>query len=378
MSAVDSVAEAVSRLGSSETAYPPAIADAEPRSDPTGVWRLASRLATIGIFLILLTGGLIAAAPICVPIACALILGCVAGPAADRLAAAGVHPALTALASVVLLFAIFYGLVLLAAAPLTDWLTRVPEISSGIKARLAGFDGPLGAFHDLRRAYDELVGANTQIKVDAGQGDIVPGLLSAVPPRLGQVALFLGTLAFFLIGRTRLRLQLVVMFVGREARLTALRTIKDVERSLARYFATVTMINLGLGIVTAIAMAILGLPNPALWGVVVAILNFVPFVGPAVAIATLLVAGLVSFPDLGTGILPAVVFLALILVEGQVIAPNVIGRRMTLNPIAVLLALAFWIWVWGPVGAFVAVPLLVVGTVVVDHLFPTEELNLPG
>jgi predicted PurR-regulated permease PerM len=109
-----------------------------------------------------------------------------------------------------------------------------------------------------------------------------------------------------------------------------------------------------------------------------AVFNYVPFLGPTAVTTLLVLAGIGTFPDLVDGLLPAAVFVAIILLEGQIITPHVVGRRMTMHPLAVFLAIAFWAWVWGPLGAFVAVPLMVIATVIVAHLFPSEEVNLPG
>jgi len=193
-----------------------------------------------------------------------------------------------------------------------------------------------------------------------------------------HILLFFGTLIFLIAGRQRLRRRLVVLFVNRDARLATLKILNDIERSLARYFGTVTAINLALGVVTGLAMAALGMPIPPLWGVMAAVFNYVPFLGPTAVTTLLVLAGIGTFPDLVDGLLPAAVFVAIILLEGQIITPQVVGRRMTMHPLSVFLAIAFWAWVWGPLGAFVAVPLLVIATVIVAHLFPSEELNLPG
>jgi len=110
---------------------------------------------------------------------------------------------------------------------------------------------------------------------------------------------------------------------------------------------------------------------------VAAVLNFVPYIGAACMTLILLGVGLVTFPSLGMALIPAATFVVVATIEGQFITPTVLGRRLTLNPLVVLLALAFWAWLWGPMGAFLAVPLTIVGLVTLHHLFPPDESKLP-
>jgi predicted PurR-regulated permease PerM len=139
----------------------------------------------------------------------------------------------------------------------------------------------------------------------------------------------------------------------------------------------VTMINAALGVIVALGAWLLGLPNPAIFGLLAALLNYVPYVGPAVMVVVLFGVGLVTFPFLGQALLAPAGLLALTTMEGHFITPTIVGRRLTLNPLLVLLALAFWTWIWGPFGAFLATPLCIIGLVVFNHLFPTDDAKLP-
>jgi predicted PurR-regulated permease PerM len=108
------------------------------------------------------------------------------------------------------------------------------------------------------------------------------------------------------------------------------------------------------------------------------LLNYIPYIGPACMALILLAVGLVTFPTLGHALLPPAAFVALTTLEGHIITPTVLGRSLTLNPLAVFLALAFWTWMWGPMGAFLSVPLLIVALVIFGHLFPSDDIKLPG
>jgi predicted PurR-regulated permease PerM len=138
-----------------------------------------------------------------------------------------------------------------------------------------------------------------------------------------------------------------------------LRLAASISGDLSRYFATVTLISLGLGIATAAAMYWLGMPNPLLWGVVAFVLNYVPYAGPSVTLALLTIVAVVSFDDLGKPLAVAGSYLLLTTIEGQFVQPVVVGRRLDVNPLIVILCLWFGGWLWGIAGVALAVPLLV-------------------
>jgi predicted PurR-regulated permease PerM len=156
-----------------------------------------------------------------------------------------------------------------------------------------------------------------------------------------------------------------------------LRIINEVEEHLGSYLLTVTMINVGVGVVTGIICAATGMPNPAGLGALAATLNFVPIIGPVAMFAILVVVGIVAFPSLGAGLLAPAVFAAMTFLEGHFITPMIVGRRLELNALAVFIALAFWTWLWGPMGAFLSSPLLIVALITKEHLMPVDSPQLP-
>jgi predicted PurR-regulated permease PerM len=113
---------------------------------------------------------------------------------------------------------------------------------------------------------------------------------------------------------------------------------------------------------------VLGLPHPLLWGVLAATLNFIPYLGPAIMIAALFVIGLMNFQTLGQSLLAPIAYLSITTIEGQFLTPTIIGHRLTLNPFLVFLSIAFWAWMWGPIGAFLATPLLISAVIAVRHV----------
>jgi predicted PurR-regulated permease PerM len=198
-----------------------------------------------------------------------------------------------------------------------------------------------------------------------------------VTPAIGQTFIFFGTLFFILLGRARLRRVLVALFDQREARLRTLKIMNDIEHNLTGYLSIVTVINIAIGICAGFAAWVAGLSDPIAWAVLGFILNFIPYIGALIMEAALFMVGLVTFPSLTHALVAPLLFLALATLEGHFITPSIMGHRLTLNPLTVFLSLVFWTWLWGPVGAFLAVPLLIMALVVIDHLFPEDEPELP-
>ena len=139
---------------------------------------------------------------------------------------------------------------------------------------------------------------------------------------------------------------------------------------MSRYLISISIINIAEGFAVGVGLFLIGIPSAPLWGALAALTNFVPFIGPAVMVVILFAIGLTEFDTLGGSLLPVFVFLAINMAEGQFVTPMVIGRTMTLNPLVVLLALVFWIWLWGPLGGFIAIPALLVAYAVVRNVVP--------
>jgi predicted PurR-regulated permease PerM len=202
-------------------------------------------------------------------------------------------------------------------------------------------------------------------------------ILSILTPAVSQFVLFIGALVFYLVYQQRLRSTALHFVSDREARLATLRTLSDIDEHMTTYFGTFTIINIGLGLITVALTWVVGLPNPLLWGVLAAVLNYIPYIGPAIVTTTLGVVGLLTYPSLGEALIAPLIFLVIVTVEGQFLTPALMGRRLELNPFAVFLAIAFCTWMWGAFGAFLAVPLLMALTVAFGHAFCEERPELP-
>jgi len=354
------------------------LTDAEPLRDIPTLWRLSALVATLGMGALAVVAGLYFGRSILLPVVAGVIVGITLSPAVKFGVRYRVPAAVSAVLVVMLVVALVATLITFFAAPLTEWIARAPEVGSVMAEKLHVLDYPLSVVHDIKGAIAKATGATATVSVETTTTEFVGQALGVITPAISQFVVFFGTLLFFLVTSTRLRQKLVVYFVTREARLRMLRIWNDIEENLVRYVATMSAINLGLGVVTAVMLALIGFPNPISFGLLAFALNYVPYIGPAIVALVLAGVGLVSQTSPAQGLLAPALFVAIATLEGHIITPNVVGRRMTLNPFVVFLALAFWTWLWGPIGAFLAVPILIISFVVLGHLLPSEEATLPG
>ncbi len=349
------------------------LTDPRPLVAPEAFWRQVARLAVIGIFLIMFGAFLDLARVMLLPVASAAVVGTMLGPLA-RLAARARMPAwLFATLMVLLLIGLLQAITVMVSAPLIDWIGRAPEFIGVIKAKLQAFEQGFAALRALQAALAK-GGGGTTIDV----ASLVQPALAFLTPAIGELMIFFATLFFVLLDRDDLRRSLILVFKDQDDRLRVIRILNDIERDLSRYIGTVTVINFVIGLITAAGAWLLGFSNPALLGAAAFVCNYIPYVGPACMAVVLFVVGLVSFPSLAYAVLAPLLYLGLTTTEGHFVTPNIVGRSLTLNPLAVFLSLAFWTWLWGPVGAFLSVPLLIFGLVIANHLIFAEEGELPA
>jgi predicted PurR-regulated permease PerM len=351
--------------------------DQEPVGNVEDIWDAAAPMAAVGTFLVILVAALYFARPILLPVLAAMVIGTTCAPLIKRGREFGCPPWLTALVLVVLMMALGGLLLTLITAPIVEWIGRAPEIGASIRQKLYVLDRPLAALRELQDLVMPSNGGNA-IAVEQSQIGIVTPVVAFVTPAMVEIVLFFGTLLFFLAGQMEFRRYMASLFSSREGKLRFIRISNDIEENLASYVAIMTVINLCLGVIVTLGAWAFGLANPIIFGVLAMMLNYLPYIGPACMAVILLGVGLVTFSSLGQALLLPASFVALTTIEGQIVTPTVLGRHLTLNPLAVFLAIAFWAWLWGPMGAFLAVPLSVVGLVIFNHVFPSDEPKLPG
>lgn len=338
--------------------------------DRATVWRSVTWMATVGTFLLLFGVLLHFARPLLLPITAALIVGMTLEPVVRWLSGRA-FPSWAAACLVVVAFLFcLASLTTFLASYLADLLGNASEIGS----KLSALDRPLASIRALQQAVAPP--EPNAVKIEAALTDILRPVVDVLSPAAVQSLIFAGTLFFLLVNQATYRRHLVALFTEREAKLRALKILADVERNLTSYLATVTVINLSIGVTVAIAAWLLGLPNAPMLGVMAAVLNYVPYIGPAITTGLLFIVGLVALPSFEAALVAPIAFVALATLEGHFITPAIIGRRLVMDSFLVFLALAFWAWMWGPIGALLAVPLLIVGMVLINHLIPSNRLPL--
>lgn len=353
---------------------------APPRAED--FWRTASQVAIVGIFVLLFGAFLELARVVLLPVTAAFVIGIMLGPIAERATARRLPQWLSALVLVLLLIAAMNALVVLLAAPVSDWVGKGPEIGARIKDKLWLLDYPLQLLRNLRDMLNP--GGDHSAPLDFGLSNVVQPALSLltpaigfVTPAIGQLLIFFATLFFFLSSRIQLRRGVAALFSDREARLRMLHIMHDAESNLTAYFTTVGAIYFVEGLCIGVASYFIGLPNPAAWGALTFVLSFIPYIGPGIVVLVLFGVGVIHFPTLTQALIAPAVFIGVATVEGNFVTPAIVGRRLTLSPLAVFLSLVFWAWMWGPIGAFLASPLLIIGLVAAAHLIPSDDLALP-
>ena len=307
-------------------------------------------IAVIVVFVVLdLAQGFMA------PVISAVVLGVVLAPFADALERLRVPSAAASL----LIIAVFIGLAgaifALIEPTISEAIQNAPLIWQELRSLFDSVRGAVAGVQEMQETVTEALGDGADASAETASVPIpsILGALSYGPTVLGGLLIFVGTLYFFLATRRDVYAR-VARFVPR---LTE-PLLRNAESRVSRYFLAISIVNAGFGIAVVIAMSILGMPQPVMWGLATFLLNFVLYLGPALVAACLLLVGVITF-DGAMSIVPIAVFLGLNMIEAQFVTPTFVGRHMALNPLMVFLSLVFWLWLWGPIGGLVAIPLLV-------------------
>jgi predicted PurR-regulated permease PerM len=308
------------------------------------------------------------------PVVAAFVVGTMLSPAAGYLERRHIPRAVSAVLIVIGVGAGAAFIVGLISSPLMEWTTKLPELGSRLKDKLHIFDRPLALWQELQNS---LGGSDTLSTFQIPKFEWVQPTLEFLSPTFTEFLLFFATLVLFIASWRDLRRALIMNFADHAARLRTLRILNEIEGQLGGYLLTVTMINLGVGAATGIICAVTGMPNPAGLGALAATLNFFPIIGPVAMFVILAVVGVIAFSTLGGAMIAPLAFVGLTFLEGHFVTPTIIGRRLELNALAVFMALAFWTWLWGPMGGFLSSPLLIVALILKEHLMPVESPQLP-
>jgi predicted PurR-regulated permease PerM len=336
----------------------------------------SAKIAMIVLALVIVLTAAYHASYILAPVSAGILLGMTIGPQIDWLERRGVSPYLASGAFVAGFVVVVGSVVLIISAPLDSWSSRIPEIKQKFGAELSSVQKPIKTLKSVEQEVERAAKtedgatADNPVEVVIKKNGLITEFINTAPDIVARVIIFIGTLFFFAATRSGLRTSVLSFCPTRKARFQIARIVRDTEFLLSRYVATISAVNVCLGLAVGLAMFLLGVPSPYLWGAMAAVVNFVPYVGMIFMTIVIAGVGLLSFDHLGPALLPAAVYLAFNAVEGQFVTPMLLGRNLTLNPLLVFVAIAFWLWLWGPIGAFLAVPILIVAAATIYHLVP--------
>ena len=363
--------------------------------DSVGGSRFAQQeLRLISALVVLIGLGLFLALPfvlsigsvVFLPVVTAVVLTVILSPLADRLNAMGVPNALASLAALVAFFAIVlaaFGLILQPAIVLFE---QLPELVDQVGARFGQLQDELAWIGQINRQLGELMNRSDGREVVLASPSWLEEVAFATPSVVVEAVLTL-LMAFFMIeARVRLRQKLLLGRASFGSSIKAARVLREVQDRVAAYILTVGWINALVGVIVTLGAWLLGLEVPIMWGGLAAILNFLPYIGPTVMIGLLALFGIGTAETVVLGLVPALAYLGLHAVEANVFTPSILGARFTMNPVMILIALSYFTWIWGVLGALLSVPILLILTALFDHigrpnligfifgepLFPTE------
>lgn len=321
-----------------------------------------------GTFILLLLAACYGAAEIVLPIVVAFVLMLVLQPAMRFLQRWRVPRGLAAAALIILLFGALGGLGTVLSGPAASWAEKVPNGLPKLQERLSFLSKPITAFQHLVARAENLNSETKPLAVAVEGNRLSDRLLSGTRSAVSGVLETILVLFFLLVsGDTFLRRLVEVLPHFRNKR-QAVDISQQIESDIAAYLVTITVMNAGVGIATGIVAAACGLGDPVLWGVVAFLLNYVPILGPMIGVVIFLLVGLLSIDTLWAAFLPAGLYLAIHMIEGETITPMLLARRFTINPVLVIVALVFWYWMWGVPGAILATPMLAVTKIICDRI----------
>jgi len=335
-----------------------------------------------GLFTLAIFYTLYFASALFIPIALALLLNLLLAPAVRGLRRhlrlpEGFGAALVLVLLLATVAVSFYGL----SGPATRWLAELPVAMVNLEQKLEMLRQPV---KEVQQAANKVADMATP---DGASGEEEPVPVALQGPSLAQMfvggamtlaagLIIIVALLFFLLasGDTLLR-QAVSIAPRLHDKKRVVEIMRDIEDDISYYLLTVSIINAGLGCAVGVAMHLIGMPNPILWGVMAGFLNFVPFLGAVAGISIVGLVAILTFETVSLIVLPPLAYLVLTTFEAQFITPALLARRLTLNPVAVFLALIVWTWLWGIAGALMAVPLLAVFKICCDHIEPLQPVG---
>lgn len=310
-------------------------------------------LAAVALFAALRAGQGVFA-----PLLTGLVLGVVCAPLADLIERTGLPRTLASLLVLAFLVLLTVGLFLAMGPTINEAARSAPDIWREMTLLLERLRSTLAGVENLQETVSDALGegAADSTQEEEDDGVSVPGVFDALalaPSLAAALLIFAGSFYFFLLSRASLYASVEASPLPWDRPM-----LERAEMRVSRYFLTITLINATFGILIWLVMTLVGLAQPILWGLAAFLFNFILYLGPAVLALAFLVAGFLAF-DGAMSVVPALIYVSMNMTEGQFVTPALVGRQMKVNPLLVFVSLVFWLWLWGPIGGIVAIPVLV-------------------
>ena len=331
----------------------------------------AVSVSIVGSFIILLIGALFYARSFFLPLVLALLITITFTPVIRFASRYRIPAGVSAVGLVLALAILGVAVATLLSGPVATMVADTPGVIDAIRARFAFLREPFALLNDAIHQLETMGAdpANEPERVVLSQ----PGILAWAASTAADVGTTLGAtliLSLFLLASSNiLRHKLVHVLPQLSEKKKSLRVLRDIENEVSRYLLTITAINTAFGVCVGVAVWLLGLPNPILWGAAAGLLNFVPYIGGLLGTGAMIAISIVTFPTLTEAALPPLAYLAIQAVESNFVTPMILGRRLELSTVAIVIFLTLTTWMWGIVGTIIGVPILVVIKVFCDN-FP--------
>ena len=306
------------------------------------------------------------------PILSAFLLGIVMTPLSDFWHRLRIPEAVAAFLSVLLALVFISGLLLLLEPYITEVISRAPIIQAELRETVEEVRRLLRGLEKISDDVAAAIEPDSANNGEESQSMAIPSLTDALlyaPQFFAQFLIFSGTLYFFLLARNS-----VYEWLSGSVAALAKRDLRHAASQVSRYVLTISAINFSFGTLVAIVMYLIGMPSPVVWGLLAFLLNFVLYLGPTLLIVMLTVTGIVVF-DGAVSFLPPAVYIAMNATEAQFVTPTLVGKSLSVNPLLVFLSLVFWLWLWGPIGGIIAIPLLIWTISVVQGLNSDQAIS---
>ena len=334
---------------------------------------LAALVLMFGAALVLaLPFALRAGAEFFLPVTAALVIAIALVPLLEWLERRRVPSALAALLCIILFLTVANVAMAAIVLPAADWFQMLPDRIGQLRTTLAPL---VEVYSNLEQFIDNVVrefgrspiaASSTQAVRVETPNSLLQIVATSAPFAAIQMFFAVLVIFFFLSGWSRMRKRTITTRASFDGAMTTARVIQQVVDATSTYLGTITVVNIGMGLIVALILHFLEMPTPLMWGGIVAVLNYIPYLGPIASTLLLALGGLMAFDDPWYAMLPAISFVVIHMIEANIVTPMVVGRRLTINPLMILISLSFWAWVWGTTGALLAVPLLIILRTVLD------------